>query len=112
MGGLSLTTAAFIFQACYGTMQDMERDIHIYGVVKSARTGIPIKGIRVAVITIPQSVYSSDDGTFSLYTERSSSCNLRFDDIDAEINGKYEARDTTLSITEGEVRLEILLKEK
>jgi hypothetical protein len=31
LGSLSLTTAAFIFQACYGTPQDFGLDVYISG---------------------------------------------------------------------------------
>ena len=39
IGGMSLTTAMFIFQACYGTPQDMGLDMLVEGQVKSLTSG-------------------------------------------------------------------------
>jgi hypothetical protein len=111
LGGLSLTTAVFIFQACYGSAQDFGLDVYISGIVKSAKTGVPVKGIKVSVVNNPQYTISADDGSFSFYTEPAAECKLQFTDIDAELNGKFESRDTTLINPAGEIHLEILLKE-
>jgi hypothetical protein len=46
IGGLCLTSIAFVFQACYGTPQDFGEDLLIEGQVKSKTTGLPIKGIK------------------------------------------------------------------
>ena len=111
LGGLSLTTAAFIFQACYGPMQDFGLDVLISGIVKSAKTGIPVKGIRISVASNPQYSLSAADGSFTFYTANAPECKLQFEDVDGELNGKFEARDTTLINPAGEIHLEILLKE-
>ena len=42
IGGLSLTSTMFIFQACYGTPQDFGMDVLIEGQVKSKTSGLPI----------------------------------------------------------------------
>jgi hypothetical protein len=112
LGGLSLTTAAFIFQACYGSMQDFGIDVHISGTVKSYKTGLPVKGIKVSVANNPQYLFTGENGSFSLYTESASECKLLFEDTDADINGIFAAKDTTLINPAGEIHLEILLKEK
>jgi len=111
LGGLSLTTAAFIFQACYGSMQDFGIDIHLYGTVKSDKTGLPVKGIRVSVANNPQYLFTGENGSFSLYTESAAECKLLFQDTDSDINGKYTAKDTILLNPAGEIHLEIKLKE-
>jgi hypothetical protein len=111
LGGLSLTTAAFIFQACYGPMQDFGLDVFISGTVRSAKTGVPVKGIRISVVNNPQYTLSAEDGSYSFYTETAAECKLQFADIDAELNGKFEARDTTLINPTGEIHLDIMLKE-
>ena len=49
VGGLSFTSALFVFQACYGTPQDFGLDILLEGQVKSKSTGLPIQGIKVSV---------------------------------------------------------------
>ncbi len=48
LGGLSLTSALFMFQACYGTGPDDMPDILIEGRVTSAKTGDPVKGIKIS----------------------------------------------------------------
>jgi hypothetical protein len=111
LGGLSLTTAAFIFQACYGSMQDFGLDVYISGQVRSYKTGMPVKGIRVSVVNNPQYLFTAEDGSFSLYTVSASECRLIFEDIDAGNNGTYMVKDTTLLNPTGEIHLEILLKE-
>ena len=111
LGGVSLTTAAFIFQACYGPMQDFGMDVYISGTVRSAKTNVPVKGIRVSVSQNPQYIFTGDDGTFSLYTEPAAECILHFEDTDAGMNGIFERKDTTLFYPTGQVHLDILLKE-
>ena len=44
IGGLCLTSVAFVFQACYGTPQDFGNDLLIEGQVTSKISGLPIKG--------------------------------------------------------------------
>lgn len=44
--GLSLTTALFIFQACYGTPKGLETEYMVFKVV-AADTGEPMEGVNV-----------------------------------------------------------------
>jgi hypothetical protein len=111
LGGLSLTTAVFIFQACYGSAQDFGLDVYISGRVRSDKTGLPVKGIRVSVADNPQYQFTGTDGSFSLYTVQDAECKLLFDDIDSGVNGTFSSKDTTLINPAGEIHLEILLKE-
>jgi hypothetical protein len=111
LGGLSLTTAAFIFQACYGTPQDFGLDVNITGRLRSDKTGLPAKGIKVSVVGNPQYLFSAEDGSFSLYTEPAAECTLLFEDVDADLNGKFATKDTTLISPAGTIHLEIFLKE-
>jgi hypothetical protein len=111
LGGLSLTTAAFIFQACYGSVQDFGHDVYISGIVKSAKTGAPVNGIRITVANSPQYSLSAADGSFSFYTDSDGDCILQFGDIDGVLNGKFEPKDTTLVNPSGKIHLEVLLKE-
>ena len=62
IGGLSFTSALFVFQACYGTPQDYGSDLLLEGQVKSKKTGLPIEGIKVAVSQTSQyEVTNKDD---------------------------------------------------
>jgi hypothetical protein len=112
LGGLSLTSAMFIFQACYGTPQDMGLDIFIEGKVSSSTTGIPVKGIKVSVENKIQYQLTSDDGKFSFYTESAESYKIMFDDTDLLQNGSFESKDTVLTNIDRRVYLDIVLKER
>lgn len=112
LGGLSFTTALFVFQACYGTPQDLGADVYIQGLVKSKKTGQPIKGIKVSVEDNPQYQYTNEDGSFSFYTEFAESCKIKFEDIDSNQNCAFFDKDTTLKNLTDQVYLNILLQEK
>jgi hypothetical protein len=112
LGGLSLASALFIFQACYGTPQDMGLDIFIEGQVKSKKTGLPVKGIKVSVIDKMQFEYTNEEGKFSFYTEAASSYKVKFEDIDSNQNGLFIGRDTLLANIDKSVYLRIALEEK
>ncbi len=112
IGGLSLTTALFIFQACYGTPQDFGADVYIHGLVKSKRTGLPVKGIKVSNEALPQYQYTDVNGGFSFYTESSASCKIKFEDFDSDLNGSFMDKDTILANPGKQVYLEILLEDK
>ena len=112
LGGLSLTSALFIFQACYGTPHDFGLDIFIEGQVKSLKTNIPVKGIKVSVADKMQSEYTDEEGKFSLYTEIADSYKIKFEDIDSNLNGVFVGRDTLLTNIDKTVYLDIVLEEK
>jgi hypothetical protein len=112
IGGLSFTTALFVFQACYGTPQDFGLDVNIEGLVKSKKTGEPIKGIKVSIADNPQYQYTNEDGSFSLYTETAETCKIKFEDIDSNQNGAFIDKDTILKNIVDRIHLNILLEEK
>jgi len=112
IGGLSFTTAMFVFQACYGTSQDFGLDIFIEGQVKSKITGIPIKGIKVSVADNMQYEFTNEEGKFSFYTETGNSYQIKFEDIDSGQNGTFANKDTILSISDKKVFLNIVLDPK
>jgi putative lipoprotein (rSAM/lipoprotein system) len=112
IGGLSFTSAMFIFQACYGTPQDFEPDLLIEGKVKAQATGLPIKGIRVSVADEGQDLLTDETGSFSFYTLMKDSITLRFEDIDNAQNGSFEPKDTVLKEFDGEIFLNVTLAEK
>jgi hypothetical protein len=112
IGGLSFTTALFVFQACYGTPQDFGADAFIEGIVKSKTTGLPVKGILVSIPENQQNLYTDANGGFSLYTVPDESCKITFRDTDAELNGTFMSKDTILAVYHGnKVRLDIFLQE-
>ena len=112
IGGLSLTSAMFVFQACYGTPQDFNPDLLIEGQVKSKATGLPIKGIKVSVVDNLQYEITDENGKFSLYTEIIKNLKLQFADIDSIQNGLYSNKDTVLTDLSKNVYLNILLEKK
>ena len=70
IGGLCLTSIAFVFQSCYGTPQDFGDDLLIEGQVKSKTSGLPIKGIKVSIADKIQYTNTDENGKFSFYIER------------------------------------------
>ncbi|MFA5326744.1 MAG: hypothetical protein WC384_03035 [Prolixibacteraceae bacterium] len=112
IGGLSFTSAMFVFQACYGTPQDFGLDVFIEGQVKSESTGIAIKGIKVSVDGLMQYEYTDENGKFSFYTERGDSYKIKFEDIDSAQNGAFANKDTILSAIDKKVYLNIALDSK
>ncbi len=100
IGGLCLTSIAFVFQACYGTPQDFGSDLLIEGEVKAKSTGLPIKGIRVSIADNVQYTNTDDNGKFSFYIERSKSLNFKFSDIDANQNSQFTKKNTLLTIND------------
>ena len=112
IGTLSFASVLFIFQACYGTPQDLGNDIFIEGQVKSKTTGEPIKGIKVSVVDKMQSEYTNDEGKFSLYTELADNYTVKFEDVDSTLNGVYNNADTILGKINKNVYLDIALEKK
>jgi len=112
VGGLSLTSAMFVFQACYGTPQDFGLDLLIEGQVKSKTSGLPIKGIKVSVAENLQYELTDEEGKFSFYTEMLEGLILQFQDIDSSQNGLYIEKDTVLTNLSEKVYLDIALEEK
>jgi len=97
IGGLSLTTAVFVFQACYGTPQDFGNDYLIEGQVKSKTTDLPIKGIKVSVSDNLQYEITDSLGKFRFYTKMQDEIKVMFRDIDSTLNGQFKDKDTVLS---------------
>ncbi len=112
IGGLSLTSAMFIFQACYGTPQDFGADLLIEGQVKSKTAGLPIKGIKVSVADSLQYELTDEEGKFSFYTEKLEDLTLQFQDIDSTQNRFYINKDTVLTDLDQKKYLDIVLEEK
>ena len=112
IGGLSFTSALFIFQACYGTMQDISNDLLIEGQVKSKTSGLQVKGIKVSVVENRQYIITDENGKFSFYTMFSDTLKIGFEDIDPLQNGGFLKKDTVLINIENSVFLNIILEEK
>ncbi|MBK8806746.1 MAG: hypothetical protein IPO21_08910 [Bacteroidales bacterium] len=111
IGGLSFTSALFIFQACYGTPQDFGQDLLIEGQVKSKSTGLPINGIKVSVVDNEQYEITNEEGKFSFYSEMLEDIVLSFQDVDSISNGLYMTKDTMLNYTDSKVYVDIVLEE-
>ena len=112
IGGLSFTSALFIFQACYGTMQDMTNDLLIEGQVKSKTSGFPVKGIKVSVAENMQYEITDKNGRFSFYTMFTDTLRIGFEDIDPILDGGFLKKDTVLTNIVDSVFLNIILEEK
>lgn len=119
IGGLCLTSVAFVFQACYGTPQDFGNDLLIEGQVKSKNTGLPIKGIKVSVADKVQYANTDENGKFSFYIEKLQNAKIKFTDVDSTQNIWFSNKDTLVTIKdsilmsrESKVHLNIELENK
>jgi putative lipoprotein (rSAM/lipoprotein system) len=112
IGGLSFTSALFIFQACYGTPQDLKNDLLLEGQVKSIISGLPIKGIKVSVPDFMQSQLTDENGSFSIYTGAKENLKVQFEDVDLTQNGSYAQKDTIINPVSQKVFLNIKLENK
>ncbi len=97
-GALSLSSALFVFQACYGTPPDMGMDVTIQGFVKSKTTNQPIAGIKVSIENHPQYEVTDSEGKFKIYTSRESVYKVKFEDVDFSKNGAFLPKDTVVKI--------------
>jgi hypothetical protein len=112
IGGISLTSAFFVFQACYGTPQDMMPDLLIEGKVKSKTSDLPLKGIKVSVANLDQYQLTDENGDFSFYTMIQPEMTLKFEDVDSSANGLYVNYDTVLTNLVDTVVVDVRLEEK
>lgn len=111
-GALSLTSALFVFQACYGTPQDLEMDVYIQGFVKSKATNLPITGIKVSIENHPQCELTDREGKFKIYLSRDSVYKIKFEDIDSTINVRFLPKDTILKSLDESTFLNVSLDVK
>lgn len=118
LGGLCLTSVAFVFQACYGTPQDFGNDLFVEGKVVAKNTGLPIQGIKVSVLdgnnVLPQYIFTDENGNFSFYTYKLESNKIRFEDIDSVENGAFALKDTVIVLEKNQdsAFVEIELEDK
>jgi len=118
-GCISLTAVAFIFQACYGIVDDMYYDIRFSGTVLSNTTNLPVKGIKVTVNDMNYNmVLTDEDGKFDFYASIpenifddegnniSDEIKVHFRDIDDIENGLFA--DTTV-IVKRELQNEVII---
>ena len=111
-GTLSLSSALFVFQACYGNPKDFGYDVYIQGFVKSKTTNQPIRGIKVSIDNFPQYELTDSTGKFKIYTSKNSQYKIKFEDIDSTKNGAFLPNDTLLKTIDESKFLNIFLNDK
>ena len=111
-GALSLSTALFVFQACYGTPHDMVRDVLIHGSVKSKANNQAIPGIKVTLDGDYSFALTDNSGQFEMYAIHASEYKLLFQDVDSIANGNFKEKDTVLNISNASYFLNISLDAK
>ena len=112
VGGLSFSSALFVFQACYGTMQDFGMDTLVEGLVTSKSSGLPIEGIKVSIPENMQYTYTDNEGRFGMYTRMIDSLGITCEDVDSIQNGLYVNKDTLFTNVEDDMFLNIELEQK
>ena len=107
--GASLTTALFIFQACYGSPPDWASDNVTVKVVR-ASDGEPIGDISIKVREAGSATgewalraYTLDDGQATLYISHNSDLGTEF--LFEDEKGVYEPKDTVVTRLDGVVRV-------
>ncbi|MBN1116740.1 MAG: carboxypeptidase-like regulatory domain-containing protein [Bacteroidales bacterium] len=85
----SLSTVAFAFQACYGTLNDFEYDVEITGRITSDESGDPIPNIQVEAKEINNMTWTDANGEFYLYAPMDTIYTLLVSDIDSTANGEF-----------------------
>ena len=111
-GALSLSSALFIFQACYGTPRDMAMDVYIQGIVKSKSTNQPINGIKVSIDNQPQFELTDSEGKFKIYISRNPEYKIKFEDIDSANNKSFLPKDTIVKSDDESTFLNVSLDDK
>ena len=110
IGGVSLTTTMFIFQACYGTPNtEIEPDAFIHGIVTSEK-GEALPGIRVSSPSSNQWDITDENGEYKLFTIKNSCYNLTFQDT-TEVNAQYEDKFEKVCSQESKIKFDIALNE-
>ena len=114
--GISFTTVAFVFQACYGSpIDDRYSDVVLTGTVTSKITNLPIKGIKIAVDEGGNYGFTDENGKFSFYTSIPDMdyARVRFSDIDSTENGYFADKTITIECPcSGEVKINAELEER
>ena len=110
--GFSLSAMLFVFQACYGTQQDIDRDVKVEGIVKSDISGKPIQDIRVSLLGSSQHIFTDEEGKFVMYVPSYPEFTVQFADIDSIDNGHFNDFDTLIKSNDNEVFLNIVLESK
>jgi len=97
--GLSITSVAFVVQACYGTgSMYLDNQSLIHGKVTAKSTGLPIEGIKVTVNNYGQYTFTNSKGDFAFYVEKTEDrMKLLFEDKDLSEHGNFVSKDTTLT---------------
>jgi len=114
LGGLSFGTALFVFQACYGTPQDMEFDdqIPVYGTIHSSSQGEALDSIRVWDRETLQYGITNHRGEFEFWIPRRDSVWLRIEALEERSGPSFEPRDTLVTEPEGYgIELNLALEE-
>ena len=99
--GVSLTSLAFVFQACYGPLpDDRQCDVNFSGRVVSASTNWPVEGIKIIVDEGLVYGFTDINGRYDLYATIPGLSNdgvkVHFQDIDGTANRHFA--DTTISV--------------
>ena len=111
LGGISLGSALFVFQACYG--MPSERMFYLDGAVTSESSKEPIEGIKVKLNIgeqYPQSTYTDANGNFSFHFNLFGEASLSFTDVDSTENGNYIGKDTLITLNESVRDLKVELQ--
>lgn len=108
----SITSVAFVMQACYGAPEDIGLSSPFRGQVLDKETHKPIRNIKVTT-EFGSYVYSDDEGNAVIYVpndELLDSMKITCEDIDSTENGQYQRLDTIIPYTEIDKTCKLYMK--
>ncbi len=112
LSGISYTSVLFVFQACYGTPQDIGLDTLIKGQVVSKTSGEPIPNIKVSLGKDLRCQFTDNEGKFHIYSELTEKYSLNFSDTSSSISQAFASFDTVLTEVDENAFLQISLESK
>ena len=106
--GICLTSAAFVFQACYGPMPDDKQEVIISGRVTTS-TNMPVPNVSIwsksANAQLQFETVTEDNGYFEFNTIKRDAYNLSFESPDS----RFLPKDTIITFSGVEKVLNISL---
>ena len=101
------STGLMVYCTKYGAPEAPVYPMHLNGTVKSTNNEVAIEGIEVFVHNSSSDyiAYTDSQGVFSLlnyFYETDNFAHLEFRDLDGDINGSYQSKDTIINISSKE----------
>lgn len=107
---LSLTTIAFIFQACYGPRRDFGKDVLVSGTVTDIQ-GNPIQGIKISNDSTFQYERTDENGYFYMYVPLMNEYKIQIEDDRDSVYTKIDTIFSEQDLKLGDVNITLQSKQ-